>query len=117
MTTTNNRLEPGFWFGVLLIIFLTVVAIKCHAQTDTIPCKVENIQKYVIQPTASGKDKIFAVFISEDVSDIIYVPRTVYEYIELCKKNKVTPSIGIRFKNGVITSIVRYKKRYRIRHE
>lgn len=118
VTQNNNSLGPGFWIGlVLVVIALLFTTTKCHAQSDTIPCKVECIKNTVITTTTSGTDRVYVVYSDEklDIQDMIYIPKSVYNYMEMCKKNKIVPSLGIRFKNGQIVSIVRYKKHYKIK--
>lgn len=119
MTVTNdnkNKLDPGLWIGIVLLVALFFVTTKCNAQTDTIPCKMDCIKNVVVATTQKGTERIYVVYSDErsDINDMIYVSKTVYNYMELCKKNKIVPNLGIRFKNGQITSIVRYKRRYKI---
>lgn len=119
MTVTNkNKLDPGFWIGLILVIITLLFTMpKCHAQSDTIPCKVECIKNTVVTTTTKGTDRIYVVYSDEqsDIQDMIYVSKSVYNYMEMCKKNKIVPSLGIRFKNGQIVAIVRYKKHYKIK--
>lgn len=118
MTTEKDPIKPGFWIGMLVVVILLFFTLqKCHGQCDTIPCKIECIGKTILQPTLKGTDKIYVVYHDSEscISDLIPVSKTVYEYMELCKKNNLVPSLGIRFKNGQITSIIRYKKRYKIK--
>lgn len=120
MTVTQNKnsFGPQFWISwILLIVVLLLTVPKCHAQSDTIPAKLSCIKNTVITTTTSGTDRIFVVYSDEDedIQDMIYVSKSVYNYMEMCKKNGIRPSLGIRFKNGQIVSIVRYKKRYKVK--
>lgn len=111
----ENKIASLLCIIVVMIVYLSFPT-KCHAQTDTIPCRVECIKKYTLQQTSKGTDRIYMLYSDEenDIQDLIYVPKTTYDYIEMCQKNKIAPQIGIRFRNGQITSIVRYKRRYKI---
>lgn len=116
MTITNNKpLDPGFWIGLILLGILFAMPVCCKAQCDTIKCHNECIQKIIPQKTKSGKIKLYAVYTDStyDISDLIPVSESVLTYIDMCKKNGIKPSLGIRFRNGQITSIVRYKNKYK----
>lgn len=114
MTTEYRNNEPGFWVGVVLICVLLFLS-KCHAHAqknatiDTIPCKVECIQKYITKSTKSVR--IYAVYNDRQsgIADIIPVSKSVYEYIVLCQDNGIKPSLGLRIRNNQITSIIRFK--------
>lgn len=89
----------------------------CHAQQtaqyDTILCHYEHIDKFIEKP-AGKSTRIFAVYTDQKraILDFIPVSKSVYEYIMMCKEYKITPSLGIRLKNGEIYSIVRLKRKY-----
>ena len=92
---------------------------KCHAQQkaaiDTMICKVECIKQIVQQPSSNGKTvKYMAVYIDKKIgfSEIIPISKSVVDYINVCKQFSVEPTLGIRLRNGVITSIVRYKIKF-----
>lgn len=114
----DSNLDPGHWLGFAIIIIFFLVCAKGCAQTkakvDTMYCNPVCIEKYVTATTETGKVKVFAVYNSkqQDVSDLIPVPQSVYTYIKVCKQNGITPSLGIRLRNGVITGIIRYKPKY-----
>ena len=117
MTATNNKMEPGFWAGVIIICLLLFLS-KCHlhaqtAQLDTIMCKVECITKYVTRSTGKTT-RIYAVYkdARAGIEDIIPVSKTVYEYIVTCSDNGIKPSLGIRLRNGQISSIVKFKRKF-----
>lgn len=114
MTTEYKNNEPGFWVGVVLICVLFFLS-KCHAHAqknatiDTIPCKVECIQKYITKSEKSVR--IYAVYNDRQsgIADIIPVSKSVYEYIVLCQDNGIKPSLGLRVRNNQIVSIIRFK--------
>lgn len=92
---------------------------KCHAQRkaviDTMTCKVECIKQIVHKPSSSGKTvKYMAVYVDKSAgfSEIIPISKSVVDYISTCKQFSIKPTLGIRLRNGVITSIVRYKIKF-----
>lgn len=92
---------------------------KCHAQQkaaiDTMACKVECIKQIVQKPSANGKTvKYLAVYVDKSAgfSEIIPISKSVVDYISTCKQFSIEPTLGIRLRNGVITSIVRYKIKF-----
>ena len=118
MTTIKKQtgMPPGFWIGLVLLIILIFLPMTCEAQScDTIKCHNECIQKIIPQKTKSGKIKFYVVYTDSmyKISDLIPVSNTVLEYMDLCKENGISPQLGIRFRNGQITSIVRYKAKYK----
>lgn len=120
MTKTNKN-EPQYILGLIVLAILIFISIKCHGQrttavVDTIPCKIECIHKFITEPTKSGGERIYAVYndIRNDVSDLIPVSQSVYKYIKLCELNAIKPKLGIRLRNGQITSIVKYKQHYEV---
>lgn len=117
--TKNNNLDPGHWFGLFLLVLLLVCVTKCHAQTktaiiDTMACDVTCIDKYVSETSSTGKTKYYAVYndYKKDISELIPVSQSVMTYIKLCDTNKITPSLGIRLRNGQISSLIRYRAKY-----
>ena len=110
---------PSTLIALVVIILLLLLTSKCHAQQkaaiDTMVCKVECIKQIVQQPSSNGKTvKYMAVYVdkSAEFSEIIPVSKSVVDYINVCKQFSVEPSLGIRLRNGVITSIVRYKIKF-----
>lgn len=108
--------SPGPLIALVVIIILLLLTSKCHAQQkaviDTMVCKVECIKQIVQQPSSNGKTvKYMAVYIDKKIgfSEIIPISKSVVDYINVCKQFSVEPTLGIRLRNGVITSIVRYK--------
>lgn len=111
--------SPGPLIALVVIIILLLLTSKCHAQQkaaiDTMVCKVECIKQIVQQPSSNGKTvKYMAVYIDKNIgfSEIIPISKSVVGYINVCKQFSVDPTLGIRLRNGVITSIVRYKIKF-----
>lgn len=111
--------SPGPLIALVVIIILLLLTSKCHAQQkaviDTMTCKVECIKQIVQQPSSNGKAvKYMAVYIDKKIgfSEIIPISKSVVDYINVCKQFSVEPTLGIRLRNGVITSIVRYKIKF-----
>ena len=111
--------SPGPLIALAVIVILLLLTSKCHAQQkaaiDTMVCKVECIKQIVQQPSSNGKTvKYMAVYIDKNIgfSEIIPVSKSVVDYINVCKQFSVEPTLGIRLRNGVITSIVRYKIKF-----
>lgn len=111
------KLKPRFWVGLLLIIVLSLLPThKCQAaQIDTVMCRYQCIEKFIEIPQQSGKSKIYALYHDADIQDLISVSKSVYEYIQLCKQNRIEPALGIRLRDGQITSIVKLKKKYYVK--
>ena len=111
--------SPGPLIALVVIIILLLLTSKCHAQQkaaiDTMICKVECIKQIVQQPSSNGKTvKYMAVYVDKKIgfSEIIPISKSVVDYINVCKQFSVDPTLGIRLRNGVITSIVRYKIKF-----
>ena len=78
-------------------------------------CKVECIKQIVQQPSDNGKAvKYLAAYIdkSAEFSEVIPISKSVVDYINTCKQFSIEPTLGIRLRNGVITSIIRYKIKF-----
>ena len=110
---------PSTLIALVVIILLLLLTSECHAQQkaaiDTMVCKVECIKQIVQQPSSNGKTvKYMAVYVDKSAgfSEIIPVSKSVVDYINVCKQFSVEPTLGIRLRNGVITSIVRYKIKF-----
>lgn len=119
MTTNNYK----WLFTLITIILLLLISVKCCAQTtkqtttiDTVVCKVSCIQKIVEISNTNGKVKTFAVYIDKDnnIDELIPVSSSVLDYVKLCNQNSITPTLGIRLRNGQISSIIRYRQKFRI---
>ena len=110
---------PGPIIAIVIVIILLLMTAKCHAQqkavVDTMMCKVECIKQIVQKPSSNGKTvKYVAVYVDKPTgfSEVIPIPKSVVDYINTCKQFSIAPNIGIRLRNGVITSIVRYKIKF-----
>lgn len=111
--------NPGPLIAIVIIIMLLLLTSKCHAQQkaaiDTMVCKVECIKQIVQKPSVNGKTvKYLAVYVDKSAgfSEIIPISKSVVDYINTCKQFSLEPTLGIRLRNGVITSIVRYKIKF-----
>ena len=105
--------------AIIVIMILLFMTSKCCAQQktviDTMVCKVECIKQIVQKPSANGKTvKYMAVYVDKSAgfSEIIPISKSVVDYISTCKQFSLEPTLGIRLRNGVITSIVRYKIKF-----
>lgn len=119
MTSSQNpKIDPGFWLGLLLFILLVFASAKCSAKgdakIDTVRVEYKHIKQFVTTGTEE-KPKVYAVYQNGEISDMIPVNKTTFEYIKVCNKCGLVPTLGIRFRNGSPTSLVRYKRKYRIR--
>lgn len=114
-----DKRDPGPLIALVIIIILLLMTSKCHAQQkaviDTMVCKVECIKQIVQQPSSNDKTvKYLAAYIDKSAgfSEIIPISKSVVDYINTCKRFSIEPTLGIRLRNGVITSIVRYKIKF-----
>jgi archaellin len=114
-----DKHNPGPIVAILVVVILLLLTSKCHAQQkaviDTMVCKVECIKQIVQKPSANGKTvKYLAVYVDKPAgfSEIIPISKSVVDYISTCKQFSLEPTLGIRLRNGVITSIVRYKIKF-----
>ena len=111
--------SPDPLIAIIVIMILLFMTSKCRAQQkaaiDTMACKVECIKQIVQKPSANGKTvKYMAVYVDKSAgfSEIIPISKSVVDYISTCKQFSIEPTLGIRLRNGVITSIVRYKIKF-----
>lgn len=114
-----DKHSSGPLIALVIVIILLLLTSKCHAQQkaviDTMACKVECIKQIVQKPSSNGKTvKYMAVYIDKSAgfSEIIPISKSVVDYISTCKQFSLEPTLGIRLRNGVITSIVRYKIKF-----
>lgn len=114
-----DKHNPGPLVALVAIIILLLLTSKCHAQQkaviDTMTCKVECIKQIVQKPSVNGKTvKYLAVYVDKSAgfSEVIPISKSVVDYISTCKQFSIEPTLGIRLRNGVITSIVRYKIKF-----
>ena len=111
--------SPDPLIAIIVIMILLFMTSKCRAQQkaaiDTMACKVECIKQIVQKPSANGKTvKYLAVYVDKSAgfSEIIPISKSVVDYISTCKQFSLEPTLGIKLRNGVITSIVRYKIKF-----
>ena len=114
-----DKHSPDPLIAIIVIMILLFMTSKCRAQQkaviDTMVCKVECIKQIVQKPSANGKTvKYMAVYVDKSAgfSEIIPISKNVVDYIDTCKQFSIEPTLGIRLRNGVITSIVRYKIKF-----
>lgn len=123
VSNQNRNPEDVIKITIILVVMaclgMLMMCQKCHAQTvaqiDTMVCNVNCIQKFVEVPSTNGKTtRVYAVYKDSraDINDLIPVSRSVYQYIEQCKAYAIEPNLGIRLRNGQISSIIRFKPRY-----
>lgn len=109
----------------LIVMFIALCVTKCNAQSytqktkaqyDTVYCNAKYIVKYTSTTTSTGKPRYFAVYkdIANKINELIPVSQTVYDYIETCKANGIEPSLGIKLRNGQISSLIRFKPVLRV---
>lgn len=105
--------------AIVVIVILLLMTSKCQAQQkaviDTMVCKVECIKQIVQQPSSNGKTvKYLAVYVDKSAkfSEVIPISKSVVDYINTCKRFSIEPILGIKLRNGVISSIVRYKIKF-----
>lgn len=115
----TRELSPLVWI-VIAAILMVVGAATCCAQKqpavlDTVQCKPEYIVKYITSQTKSGNTTYRAIYVDKEIGieEIIPVSKSVWQYIADCKSNSIQPSLGIKLKNGEISSIIRLKTKYR----
>lgn len=111
--------SPGPIIAIVVIVILLLMTSKCQAQQkaviDTMVCKVECIKQIVQQPSSNGKTvKYLAVYVDKSAkfSEVIPISKSVVDYINTCKRFSIEPTLGIRLRNGVIVSIIRYKIKF-----
>ena len=114
-----DKRNSGPLIALIIILMLILMTSKCQAQQkaaiDTMVCKVECIKQIVQKPSVNGKTvKYLAVYVDKSAgfSEIIPISKSVVDYINTCKQFSLEPTLGIRLRNGVITSIVRYKIKF-----
>lgn len=114
-----KHMRPGFWLGLVAVcVCILLGTVRCSAQTqatyDTIRCNTEYIQKYISKSTAKTT-KVYAVYVDKqnDIMDLVYVPKTTYDYILMCREYGIRPQLGIRLRNGAIYSIIKIQKKWK----
>ena len=111
----ENNNGDNVWAIVFILILLRLACtIKCSAQkakVDTIYCNPTCVIRYVQIEGSTGKMRTYAVYkdVKNNIQDLIPVSQSVMEYIKLCKQNGIESTLGIRIRNGQISSLVKYK--------
>lgn len=114
-------MRPGFWLGLIAVcVCLLLGTVRCNAQQkqavvyDTIRCNIECIQKYVTKSSVKTT-KVYAVYVDKqnDIMDLVYVPKSTYDYILMCREYGIRPQLGIRLRNGAIYSIIKIQKKWK----
>lgn len=115
----TRDVSPIIWIIIAVILMIlgaaTCCAQKQQADIDTVICKVQCIQKYIPHTTKSGNVSYKVIYIDKEagVQEIIPVSKSVYQYIQECKEYGFEPQLGIKLRNGEISSIIRLKTKYR----
>ena len=110
--------NSGWIIAIVIIIMLLISTAKCHAadpvKVDTMLCKTECIQKIIQKTSSKGTVRYYAVYNDPSIkfSEIIPISKTVMDYLEMCKQNSIRPNIGIKLRNGVVSTIIRYKVKF-----
>lgn len=105
-------------FICMMLFALTASAQqKQKANYDTIPCNPGCITKLVEKTTNNGNVRVYAVYNDKTngIQDIIPMPKTTVEYVQVCQEVGITPTLGIKLRNGQISSIVKLKKTWKIK--
>ena len=116
----NQREGCAIAFIVMVICLLIWGSMKGCAQTtkqpavyDTIQIDNSLIKKYCTITNKNGKEQTYAVLISGETEELVSVSQTVNDYIKLCKENGIKPSLALKLRNGQISSIIRFKNKYK----
>ena len=110
--------NSGWIIAIIIIMMLLISTAKCHAadpvKVDTMVCKTECIQKIIQKTSSKGTVRYYAVYNDPSIkfSEIIPISKTVMDYLEMCKQNSIKPNIGIKLRNGVVSTIIRYKVKF-----
>lgn len=114
----KNNNSNKLWAAVFILLLL-MCAIRCSAQKtqakiDTIYCNPTYVVKYVQIEGSTGKMRTYAVYkdVKNNIQDLIPVSQSVVEYIKLCKQNGIEPTLGVRIRNGQISSLIKYKNKF-----
>lgn len=108
----------GWVIALIIITLMLFITAKCHAadpvRVDTMLCKTECIQKIIQQTSSKGTIRYYAVYNDPSIkfSEIIPISKSVMEYMQMCKQNSIKPTLGIKLRNGVVSSIIRYKIKF-----
>jgi hypothetical protein len=116
----ENNNGDKVWAAVfILTLLLLMCTMRCSAQktqakVDTVYCNPAYVVKYVQIEGSTGKMRTYAVYkdVKNNIQDLIPVSQSVMEYIKLCKQNGIESTLGIRIRNGQISSLVKYKNKF-----
>lgn len=116
----NEERKVDLFITIVVTLILLLCAINsCRAQKpkatyDTIPCHTQCIVK-TTTVMQSGKPKTYIVYkcTHTGIQEIIPVSQTVMTYITVCRQNGIAPSLAIRLRNGEVSSIIKYKKKWK----
>ena len=115
-----SKKEERLFISLILIMAAILIAIsitKCNAQSkarvDTIAIEYNCIKNYIVDDK-QAKPKIYVVYKDSinDIEEIISMSMSTYEYVCNCIQYRIRPTLGIRLRNGQITSIVKYRTTY-----
>ena len=104
--------------AIVMVVMMLFCTAKCHAadpvKVDTMVCKTECIQKIIQKTSSKGTVRYYAVYNDPSIkfAEIIPISKTVMDYIEMCNQNSIKPTLGIKLRNGVVSTIIRYKVRF-----
>lgn len=104
--------------AIVMVVMMLFCTAKCHAadpvKVDTMVCKTECIQKIIQKTSSKGTVRYYAVYNDPSIkfAEIIPISKTVMDYIEMCNQNSIRPTLGIKLRNGVVSTIIRYKVRF-----
>lgn len=114
----DNHGGAGWVIALVIITLMLFATAKCHAvnpvKVDTMLCKTECIQKIVQKTSPKGTIRYYAVYSDPSIkfSEIIPISKTVMEYMQMCKQYSIKPTLGIKLRNGIVSSIIRYKIKF-----
>lgn len=117
----KNNQGCAIAFIVMIICLLAWGSVKGCAQTttkqpavyDTIQIDNSSIKKYCTITNKNGKEQTYAVLVNGETEELVSVSQTVSAYINLCKENGIKPSLALKLRNGQISSIIRFKNKYK----
>lgn len=117
-TSYQNDNNDKWWVAAIIVVIALFMlnAFSARAQKlDTLRINPSCITK-VIEKKTPKSTRYYAVYNDgEKIQDIIPIGKTVLEYVQVCRENQIKPSLGIKLKDGRITSIVKLQRRYETR--
>lgn len=106
-----------WWVAAIITVILLFMlnAFTARAQKlDTLRANPQCITK-VIEKQTPKSVRYYAVYNEGNIQDIIPIGKSVLEYMQICKENGIKPSLGLKLKDGRITSIIKLQRRYETR--